>query len=96
MKYRIFNDRVKLIDSHLVPKSKFARELGAIRSLHPTCPLWGRSDGSVRREWAAHNLAYSLGIRRDKTADCDLNYELDWYKNLAYAVIGTIALWVIK
>lgn len=96
MKYRIFNDRVKLLESYLVPKGKFSRELAAIRNLHPSCPLWERSEASLKREWAAHNLAYSLGIRRTKTADCDLNYTQKWYNNLIYGVVGTIALWVIK
>lgn len=41
-------------------------------------------------------LAYNLGIKPVKTADCDLNYEPKWYENLAYWVVGNIALWVIK
>ena len=96
MKYKILGDRVKLIDSCMVSKSKFGEELSRIRSLHPTCRLWRRSDGSIRREWACHNWAYSLGIKKDKTADVDLNYEQKWYVKLAYGVVGTIALWVIK
>lgn len=48
------------------------------------------------REIATHTLMYNLNIKRDKTKDCDLNYEPKWYENLAYGVIGTIALWVIK
>ena len=96
MKYRIFADRVKLIDSHLVSKTKMGRELQSIRNLHPACPLWQRSEGSLKREWASHNLAYILGIRRSKTKDCDLNYIPKWYNNLIYGVVGTIALWVIK
>lgn len=96
MKYRIFADRVKLIDSYLVSKTKFGRELQSIRNLHPACPLWQRSEGSLKREWATHNLAYALGIRREKAKDCDLNYIPKWYQNLAYGVVGTIALWVIK
>ena len=96
MKYKIYSDRVKLIDSYLVPKGKFSRELGSIRNLHPTCRLWKRSEGNIRREWASHNLAYSLGVNRAKTSDCDLNYEPKWYENLIYGVVGTIALWVIK
>lgn len=96
MKYRIFNDRIKLIGSHEVPKGKFGRELQGIRNLHPACPVWGRSEKSLIREWASHNLAYDLGIRRNKTADCDLNYEPKWYNDLIYGVVGTIALWVIK
>ena len=96
MKYKILANRVKLIDSHLVPKSKFGRELVAIRNLHPLCPIWQRSEGSIRREWATHNLLYALGIKRSKTADCDLEFEQTWYHKLAYGVIGTVALWVIK
>jgi len=96
MKYKIYGDRVKLIDSYLVPKSKFGRELGAIRNLHPSCRLWKRSEGNIKREWAAHTLAYNLGIRREKTGDVDLDYEPKWYHNLAYWVVGNIALRVIK
>lgn len=96
MKYKIYADRVKLFDSYLVPKAKFSRELGSIRNLHPSCRLWKRSDRNIIREWAAHNLAYSLGINRAKTTDVDLDYEPKWYHNLIYGVVGTIALWVIK
>ena len=96
MKYRIYGDRVKLLDSYLVQKRLFQRELVAIRNLHPSCPLWNCSDGSLKREWAAHNLAYSLGIRREKTKDADLNFEQKWYVKLFYSVVGAIALWVIK
>lgn len=96
MKYRIYDDRIKLIGSHEVPKGKFGRELQSIRNLHPTCPVWGRSEKSLIREWASHNLAYDLGIRRNKTADCDLNYEIKWYHKFIYDIVGTIALWVIK
>lgn len=96
MKYKIYADRVKLIDSCFVHKADFDRELNKIRNLHPSCRLWFRSDANIKREWAAHVWAYSLGIRRDKTADTDLDYEPKWYHNLIYGVVGTIALWVIK
>ena len=96
MKYKVFADRVKLLDSYKVPKGHFGRELVGIRNLHPDCPLWQRTDGSLKREWAAHNLAYALGIKREKTKDCDLNFTLKWYMKLAYGVVGTIASWVIK
>lgn len=96
MKYKVFNNRVKLIDSYRIPKSKYARELQSIRNLHPALPLWNRSEASMRREWAAHVLAYNLGIKRSKTADCDLNFEPKWYHNLIYGAVGTVALWVVK
>ena len=96
MKYKIFSNRIKLYDSCFVPKDRFQFEIDKIRNLHPTCHLWARSDNSIRREWAAHNWAYYLGIKRDKTADVDLNFEQKWYVKLAYFLAGTIALWIIK
>ena len=96
MKYKIYADRVKLIDSCFVPKTDFSMELNKIRNFHPSCRLWRRSENNIRREWASHNLAYSLGINTGKTADVDLDYEPKWYHNFAYWVVGNIALWVIK
>lgn len=96
MKYKIFGDRVKLIDSCFVRKGDFSRELNKIRNLHPSCRLWFRSEENIKRELAAHNLAYSLGIKRDKTADVDLDYEPKWYHNLIYWIAGNLALLFIK
>lgn len=96
MKYKIYGDRVKLFDSYLVPKNKFSRELGMIRNLHPTCRLWKRSENNIRREWAAHSLAFNLCIRRDKTADVDLEFEQNWWMSLFYFIVGNIALLIIK
>lgn len=96
MKYKILGSRVKLRDSYLVSKSNFQRELDKIRNLHPTCRIWKRSDANIKREWAAHVLAYNLGIKRDKTADADLDYEPQWYHNLAYFIVGNIAWLFIK
>lgn len=96
MKYRIYGDRVKLFDSCFVHKDKFEIELNVIRYNHQTCRLWKRSIGSLRREWAAHNLAYSIGIFQGKTESVDLEYEPRWYHNLLYGVVGTVALLFIK
>jgi hypothetical protein len=96
MRYKIYADRIKLLDSSFVRKSMFRTEIERIRSLHPTCRLWIRSDNSIRREWAAHNWAYSLGIKRDKTADVDLDFEQKWYVKLGYFIMGSIALLIIK
>lgn len=96
MKYKILGNRVKLIDSHLVKKADFSLELKKIRNLHPSCPLWARSEMSIRMEWSSHNLAYLLGINRNKTKDADLNFEQKWYEKLGYFIVGSIALLVIK
>ena len=95
MNYKIYSDRVKLIGSCFVPKDRFELELNVIRYNRPTCRLWERSIGSLRREWAAHNLAYNLGIKPDRTKNCDLEYEQKWYAKIVYAIIGTIALWLL-
>lgn len=96
MKYRIYADRVKLYNSYLVSKTKFSRELTLIRNLHPSCRLWQRDEDNIRREWAAHNFAYSLGINREKSTDVDLEYEPKWYTNIKYFIIGSLALLIIK
>lgn len=96
MKYKIYADRVKLFDSCFVHKADFDRELNKIRNLHPSCRLWFRSDANIKREWAAHVLAYNLGIRRDKTEDTDLDYEPKWWMSLFYFIVGGIALIIIK
>lgn len=96
MKYKIYDNCVKLIDSYLVSKKDFQKQLTMIRNLHPNIPLWNRSDASIKREWATHNLLYSLGIARERTKDCDLNYEHKWYMKIAYGVVGSVALLIIK
>lgn len=96
MNYKVLPNRLKLHDSYLVEKARYEVELNVIRYKEPKCPLWKRSVGSMRREWASHNLAYALGIRREKTKDCDLDFEPKWYHKLVYGVVGTIALWMVK
>lgn len=96
MKYKIYANRIKLYNSFQIPKSRFSRELTMIRNFHPSCRLWNRSEGSIRREWAAHNFAYFLGINREKTSDADFEYEPKWYNNLLYGIVGSISLLIIK
>lgn len=96
MKYKIYADRVKLVDSCFVHKADFDRELNKIRNLHPSCRLWHRSDANIKREWAAHVLAYNLGINPVKTESVDLEYEQKWWMSLAYFIVGNIALIFIK
>ena len=40
---------------------------------NPVTPPWKRTLESIVSEWQLHNLAYSLGYKRDHSADCDLN-----------------------
>lgn len=95
--YHITTSCVKIYNSFLVPKDKFESELNVIRYMNHECPIWHlRSMGSMKREWATHNLLYNLGIKRERTKDVDLNFSHRWYVNLAYWVAGTIALLVIN
>ena len=97
MKCKVYDNRLKLIDSYACPKDKYVRELRRIRNLHPSLPLWiCRSEAAMRREIATHTLLYDLGVKRSKTADCDLAFKEKWSMNIAYWVVGTVALWVIK
>lgn len=96
MDFKVFPGRIKLIGSVEVRKADFQKELLHIQELYPEHPVWKRTMKSLRREWAAHNLAYNLGIRRNKTHDADLDYPQKWYVKLLYSVVGTFALWVIR
>ena len=96
MEYKVSQNSIKLIDSYLVSKRAFSTELWQIRGKEPSLPLWERSERSLHCEWATHNLLYALGMWRSRTKDVDLNFEQKWYMKLAYGVVGTVALWVIK
>ena len=43
---------------------------------------------SMTHEWRAHNLLYSLGIKRDRTKDVDLDVNQPWYIKVAYSVLS--------
>ena len=90
------NGTVKLFDSCEVSKKDFEKEINEVRQAVPELPVWSRSMKSLRREWAAHNLAYKLGIRRSKTHDVDFDYPQAWFSKFSYWVIGNIALMLIK
>lgn len=96
MDVKVTDRKIKLIGSHSVSKVRFDAELNDIHERFPSHVIWKRSMDSLRREWAAHNLAYNLGIRRDKSADTDLNYPQSWYVRLLYRVTGSIALRLIR
>ena len=96
MDVKVTDRKIKLVGSHAVSKVRFDAELNDIHERFPSHVIWKRSMDSLRREWAAHNLAYDLGIRRDKSADTDLNYPQRWYGKILYRVAGAIALRVIR
>lgn len=96
VEFKFFDTALKINNSHVVPKYLFREALESIKAVSEESPLWGRSTDSLCHEWATHNLAYALGVKREQTADVDLNIVQKWYEKLAYAVVGTIALMIIK
>lgn len=92
----IDSSNLHIEDSCIVPKWWFDYALTTIQNVYPTSDVWKRSRGSLRREWATHNMLYSMGLWKARTKDVDLNYPLKWYNHLAYGLAGTIALLVIK
>ena len=47
-------------------------------------PLYHRSVCSLCNEWVAHNNAYKLGYKRERTKSIDLNYPQAWYALIIY------------
>ena len=45
----------------------------AYNESNPVEPAWSRTKDSLMKEWWLHNFAYSFGIKRTRTADCDFN-----------------------
>ena len=96
MNFVVEPDRIKLLDSYQVSRWDFLHELEEVRSQTFGSDVWKRSMTSLMREWAVHNFCYALGIRRDKTKDCDLNVSLPWYASALYWVLGGIVWLFIK
>ena len=95
MEVKVRTYTLQLKDSYLVSKKNFDQELDNLAPEHAAL-LALRSRKSLKWEWAVHNLAYQLGIRRSKTKDVDLNYDLKWYEKVFYALVGRLALLLIK
>lgn len=96
MNFKVFPSRIKLYDSAFVAKSDFEKELEDVKRQTPGHPTWERTMKSLRREWAAHNLAYALGIRRSKTKDVDLEYPQKFFAKIFYAIAGLLSMLFIR
>ena len=90
MRYKILENRIKLIDSYMMSKNEFIAALDEIRKLYPSHVAFKRSRRSMILEWEAHNFLYWLGIKKDKTADVDLEYPQTWLKRLGYGFLGVL------
>lgn len=81
---------IHLKDSYKYAKKEFDGQLRKIEALHPTCEVFLRKRWSLKFEWLVHNVFYRWNIKRERTADCDLNYPQKWYVNWAYNILGCI------
>lgn len=94
--YAITNDNLHIKDSYTISKKGFAAIFDVLKERHASGDVWKRSYGSLRREWAVHNLCYVLNIKREQTADVDLNFPQTAVEKIAYGLLGPIALIFVK
>ena len=94
--YKVTKNNIRILDSYKISKDEFDSILYYIKDNNPDCDAWKRSFKSLMSEWACHNAAYNLGIRRNKTKDVDLNYPQKWYVSMTYYIIGALVWLFIK
>lgn len=87
---------IQIRNCHSYTKAEMRKKLNDKRE-HSSTPteekevLDHRSNFSLINEWCVHSLLYRLGIARERTKDCDLNWPQKWYIRTAYTVAGLIA-----
>ncbi len=96
LNYRIYKERINILESYLISKHDFETALEEIRVKCPDHNVWTRGIKSLCREWAVHNLLHKLGILKSKTKDASLDYPQSWITRFGYKIFGTIAMWFIK
>ena len=96
IRHTITDNNLHLIDSYKVSKRDFKKELKAIHDFHPNYDVWNRGREQMCLEWATHNACYALGIKREQTKDCDLEYPQSFWVRAAYAICGCVVWIFIK
>ena len=76
--YRTNDDpNMQIKQSYKIGKKKHQKEIAQImidyNSENPVDPAWNRSVNSLVDEWRFHNFAYSIGYKKERTADTDFN-----------------------
>ena len=90
IEYCISSDNIHIADSYLITEVddmyvilEDIREQAFSEGLE-----YNRSNESWANEWLAHNVMYSIGISRDRTASVDLDENESWWRKLLYALIS--------
>lgn len=81
---------ITIFKSHSTSNRKIITDLlKAIAEKHPDNKvIQKRSIKSLADEWIAHTRLYNLGIKRDHTADVDLEYPQNKIHALAWTILG--------
>lgn len=96
LRYTMTLENLHIYNSYQVSKKQMDRELYKIQYLYPSCHVWQRSMRSLVLEWVTHNALYSLGIKKGRTKDVDLNYPIKRWVEWAYYVAGFLAWPFVK
>jgi hypothetical protein len=87
VKLHITSDNVMIVDSYKITRLKYMLDvINYIKTIKSTV-ISKRKTLSMLSEWRAHNLLYSIGIERDRTKHCDLNFETT-FKKFLYIVLS--------
>lgn len=87
VKLQISPDNVMIVDSYKITRLKYMLDvINYIKTLNNTA-ISKRKTLSMLSEWRAHNLLYWMGIKREQTMHCDLNFE-NSFKKFLYMILS--------
>lgn len=92
IKVHLTEDNTSIIDSYRVKSiSDMINVLKEIRKIYDeSYAIHKRSIFSMVNEWRAHNLLYSLHIKRDRTGSVDLNIGQNICMKIAYTILSIL------
>jgi hypothetical protein len=87
VKLQVSADNVMIVDSYKIRRLKYMLDvINYIKTLNNTI-ISKRKTLSLLSEWRAHNLLYWMGIERERTMHCDLNFE-NSFKKFLYMILS--------
>lgn len=93
MKILASKNNIQIVDSYEVSKYRFDGIIERIKNGFPNhIVALNRSNNSIKKEWAVHNLLYKLGLWRNRTQNLDINYPLSDFEKVIYNIFGHICL----